>query len=104
MQLSNLTKEERREKAMALVDAERDRQMAKWGDQSSNPRWLWYAILGEEFGEVGTALMDIVVTQVEPEYVIEGREELRDEIVQVAAVAVAWLEALEKEEGVSLDA
>lgn len=40
------------------------------------------AILVEEVGEVAQA-------------VLQGRPELRDELVQVAAVTLAWLEGLE---------
>jgi hypothetical protein len=46
------------------------------------------AVLGEEFGEVARALLDKKPAQ------------LRKELVQVAAVAVAWLESIETE-GVS---
>jgi NTP pyrophosphatase (non-canonical NTP hydrolase) len=52
---------------------------------------LWLAILTEEVGEVAKAILEGAegALDVEP---------LRRELVQVAAVAVAALEALEKQE------
>jgi len=41
-------------------------------------------ILAEEFGEVARAIC-------------ESRENLREELIQVAAVCLAWVEGLEKE-------
>jgi NTP pyrophosphatase (non-canonical NTP hydrolase) len=62
---------------------ERARQDAKWGEQNHGDD-RWAVILGEEYGEVCLAIN-------------EGLSgELRDELIQVAAVAVAWLEALER--------
>jgi NTP pyrophosphatase (non-canonical NTP hydrolase) len=74
----------------ALIDAERKRQVAKWsaphdwgaGDCSSphvDPL-VKLAVLTEECGEVARAVLD--------------RTPVRDELVQVAAVAVAWLEGM----------
>lgn len=68
------------------VAAERERQDAKWGRAAG----LWkdsdgvkVAVLGEEFGEVCRALLEN-----------EGAARLRAELIQVAAVAVAWSETL----------
>lgn len=59
-----------------------------WGDCSSpdvaEPVKL--AVLTEELGEVARAMLD------------GDRDDLRRELVQVAAVAVAWLEGLEEGE------
>ena len=76
----------------AAIDAERDRQAAKWnrehewgyGDCSSInlPAITKSAVLGEEVGEVQRAVLD------------RDNDALRRELVQVAAVAVAWLESL----------
>lgn len=74
------------------VEAERARQRRKWsgphlwgeGDCSS-PRvstTVKMAVLAEEVGEVSRAVLE------------RDREQLRRELVQVAAVAVAWLEGL----------
>jgi NTP pyrophosphatase (non-canonical NTP hydrolase) len=77
----------------ALIDAERERQAAKWADPH---RWgkgdcsspfvapvVKAAVLQEECGEVARAVLDNNDDAV-----------LRAELVQVAAVAVAWLEGL----------
>ena len=81
-----------RTEVYALVDAERDQQLLKWGrphrwgtGDASSPDVKWIvkaAVLSEECGEVSRAVLDA-----EP-------DNLRDELVQVAAVAVAWLESL----------
>jgi hypothetical protein len=80
-----------RDDVYALVDAERVRQSEKWnrehdwgyGDCSSVnlPNITKSAVLTEECGEVARAVLD------------RRSENLRDELVQVAAVAVAWLES-----------
>lgn len=65
------------------IAAERKRQDEKWGEQNHSDA-VWSAILGEEYGEVCKALLD------EPE------ENMIKELTQVAAVAVEWLEAIER--------
>lgn len=75
---------------LAEVAMERERQDAKWGDQSGNTDLVWVAVLAEETGEVAQAVlkshfeggMDIL--------------DVRQELVQVAAVAVAHIEAIDK--------
>ena len=79
-----------RAEVYALINAERDQQAIKWG-----PPHAWgqgdcsspdvddrtkAAVLMEEAGEVARAILD--------------GHDLRAELVQVAAVAVAWLEAI----------
>lgn len=81
-----------REDVYALIDAERQRQHAKWsgfhdwgmGDCSSPyvSEAIKLAVLLEETGEVARALLS------------NDPDNLRTELVQVAAVAVAWLEGL----------
>ena len=64
----------------AKVHKERQRQNAKWGPQHHvDPHW--FVILSEEMGEVARAV-----------YERDDPGELEKEIVQVAAVAFAWLE------------
>lgn len=72
-----------------LIDQERERQAEKWqvhdwgyGDCSSSevPAIVKAAVLGEECGEVARAVLDL------------DDVALLAELVQVAAVAVAWLE------------
>lgn len=64
---------------------ERARQDLKWGANRDLADLEWLAILTEEIGEAAEA-------------VLNGRDRrgngLGDEVVQVAAVALAWLEAL----------
>ena len=66
---------------LAAIEAERAKQDARFGDHRWVPDFLWLAILTEETGEVARALQD--------------RGDLHGELVQVAAVAVAWLEAID---------
>ena len=65
-----------------LIETERYRQFAKWGDQRHhNERWL--TILVEEIGEVSETMLN------------HNEEiEILEEVVHVAAVAAAWLEDL----------
>lgn len=65
------------------VYTERERQDVKWGDQSGNTGALWMTILGEEFGESCKAWLE------------GDSENLRAELVQVAAVAVAAIRSLD---------
>lgn len=62
----------------AMVDAEQDRQITKFGAED-NGDGKWLAILAEEFGEVATALLE------------HNLDDLRKELTQVAAVAQSWL-------------
>lgn len=64
------------------IEEERDRQRAKWGEQYHSFDH-WYVILGEEFGEVGRAIFE------------GNTSNLREELIQVAAVCVAALEQLD---------
>lgn len=79
--------------AIRDVWAELARQVKKHGDDScpnlpaNDPRWL--PILVEEVGEVATE-----VANLDP-----GHEpvDLRKELVQVAAVTIAWIAAIDRE-------
>lgn len=73
-----------RSEVIRLVLEERDRQDAKWGKQDHHD-FVWNAILGEEKGEVEKALL-------EHYHGDDFRERIKEEIIQVAAVAIAWLE------------
>lgn len=76
------------------IDAERDRQEAKFGRQLHS--WpVWAAILSEECGEVAEGCLQAHWR--EP----DGLEHLREELVQVAAVAVQMLEKLDSGEYVA---
>lgn len=69
---------------------ERLRQDRKWGDQSGNLNVIWSTVLTEEVGEVAKAVLEL-------DFEHGGTiEELREELVQVCAVGVAWIEAIDK--------
>lgn len=68
---------------LVSVDAERYRQDAKWGEQNHEPA-IWLTILQEEVGETAKA-------------VLEGQIiDYHKELIQVAAVACAAAECLER--------
>jgi DNA (cytosine-5)-methyltransferase 1 len=74
-----------RAELLRMVDAERDRQDAKWGGIPGFDRrddHTYAAVLGEEFGECCKAWLERDVQQ------------LREELIQTAAVALAWAEEL----------
>ena len=77
--------------AIRDVYGERLSQDHKWGVQDRAPS-VWLAILTEEVGEVARHIID-AINQERP---IE-REGYRMELVQVAAVAVAAVECLDRE-------
>lgn len=74
------------------VAVERERQDMRWGTQDhDDPRWL--AILTEELGEVAREVVEELAIPRSRGY------QIREELVQVAAVAVAWLEAIDRRQG-----
>ena len=70
-----------------LVDVsnERIRQLKLWGEQNHDPK-TWLGILTEEVGEVAREINDNG----------PGTAHYRKELIQVAAVAVAAVEALDR--------
>ncbi len=90
----------RQVRALAEVREERTRQMAKFPDQmETNTPGLWAVILGEEFGEVCRAIMEMKFAAQRLEDHSPHRRNLRKECIQVAAVAVALVEQLDAEDG-----
>lgn len=79
------------EQARKLIDAERARQDAKWGEQNHDPQ-VWMAILGEEFGELCQAANDLRWPKSEPD--ADPFRHALVEAVQTAAVAQAIIECL----------
>lgn len=78
--------------ALASVIHEMYCQDAKWGaDRDQNP-FIWNAILGEEFGEVNEAILH-------DEFGGDKAGTSREELVQVAAVALQWIEQIDREKG-----
>jgi NTP pyrophosphatase (non-canonical NTP hydrolase) len=65
------------------IKQERQRQDGKWGVQNHAPVF-WAVILGEEYGEVCKAIQD--------------HTNYREELIQVAAVALAAIECLDRTE------
>lgn len=80
----------------AVIDVlhERRNQDKKWGEQNHD-YFLWLAILTEEVGEASQeALRMYFDVENEPTH----RNNLRKELVQVAAVALAMVECMDRQE------
>jgi NTP pyrophosphatase (non-canonical NTP hydrolase) len=69
------------EEIFEAIRQERKRQDEKWGRNRKLDNRIWLPILMEEVGEVAKEIL-------------EGHGTLKDELIQVAAVTVAWLEML----------
>jgi len=82
---------------LACVAMERIKQDAKWGEQNhSDLRWL--PILIEEVGEVGETVNEAYPHK-ERLYKYEACiENLEYELIQVAAVCMAWVECIRQRE------
>lgn len=65
--------------AFGLVRAELSRQDEKWGADRNQHDMIWLTILSEEFGETAQAILK------------KQPVETTEELVQVAAVSIAWL-------------
>lgn len=85
--------EETRAGALLLVDIERNRQDAKWGEQNHAPQ-LWTGILGEEYGEYCQAVNETVFNNGPDAKIKGGYDNMITELTHVAAVAVGAMEAL----------
>lgn len=79
---------EETKKILEEVEQERFEQDAKWGVQNHQP-FVWLAILGEEVGEVNKAVIEF-------NFGSQSLAEYRKELIQVAAVAVAMVECLDR--------
>ena len=93
----SMTQQERFEKVIELVRAERLRQDDKWGWPQDNSLPEWVAILGEEFGEFCTEVLRLNFNAH-----TQSLQCLVDEVLQVAAVAVAIVETLEYQGDIDL--
>jgi len=87
VQFIAMTPRQRQMHVLNDVASERARQDRKWGGWPGVDRVdeRFTAVLGEEFGEVCKALMEDG----------ELSPEIREELIQVAAVAVAWVEQID---------
>lgn len=91
----------RTENILELVRRERERQRSKYGDSHHDDlvkapaRFL--SVLAEEFGEVARALNRAYLSPLAKDGErLEAEANLEEELVHTAAVAVAWLEALQR--------
>src|SRR5258708_7106276 len=77
------------------VVAERLQQEVKWGPQN-HKQMIWLGILAEEFGEAAKNINELHfrISVDQPEKYL--RNEVRKELVQMAAVAVAMIESLDR--------
>jgi NTP pyrophosphatase (non-canonical NTP hydrolase) len=75
-------------RAFLKILTERRRQDAKWGEQNHADDF-WMLILMEEVGETAQAILQACEERGSP-------ARTKEELIQVAAVAVAWLEAIER--------
>lgn len=73
---------------LAEILKERGRQDDKWGEQNHDP-FLWMAILAEEVGELAQAVL-------QAKFGGKTLADARKEAIQVAAVAVAIIECLDR--------
>ena len=71
------------EDILELVKDERGRQDEKWGEQNHS-KFKWLAILGEEVGEANKAVLE------------NDLQNTKEELIQIAATAIAFLESLER--------
>jgi NTP pyrophosphatase (non-canonical NTP hydrolase) len=71
-----------------LITAEQERQVEKWGEQN-HTQMIWLGILAEEFGEVAKEVNELHFRVGDP-------QKIKEELVQVAAVAVSMYESLER--------
>lgn len=75
--------------AIKHVLDERKRQDEQWGEQD-NELTFWMSILGEEFGEACQAVNNYKLN------LTENTSAIQEELVQVAAVAIAILENIKR--------
>lgn len=68
---------------LAEVRKERRKQDKMWGEQNHDDTY-WLAILMEEVGEASERTLN------------DDKERLREELVQTAAVVVAWIECIDR--------
>jgi NTP pyrophosphatase (non-canonical NTP hydrolase) len=77
------------------ISGERARQIILWGTQNHSP-CEWLAILAEEFGEVSKEVNEMHFGKY-GQIIESARTNLREELIQVAAVAVAFVECLDRD-------
>lgn len=90
--MESTSKNINRVRALTMIAQRRYEQIEKWGEQYHT--WSeWATILGEEYGELCEAINETVLNNAtKPE--LGGLENMVDEVVDVAAVALQILEIL----------
>lgn len=71
---------------------ERSAQDVKWGEQNHSPP-VWLTILGEEYGEACEQTLSMVFYPSN----LEAASNYRRELIQIAAVAIAAIESLDRQ-------
>jgi hypothetical protein len=74
---------------LSVVFDETKRQDEKWGEQRTHPPEWWYPIMGEEFGELGKAMLENHF-----DYPNANPADIKKELVQVIAVGIQWLKSI----------
>jgi hypothetical protein len=75
------------DRVLPLVRRQREKQIEKWGVQEHDPA-MWYAILGEEFGEVGKEIAEGRIKDFDV-------AKYRKECLHTAAVALAMVQCID---------
>lgn len=86
---------EKESEVLNEVRTERFMQDGQWGEQNHDP-FTYLAILGEEVGEANQAALHLRFPSEEGVGEPERRQHYREELIQVAAVAVAMVECLDR--------
>lgn len=73
-----------RDEIFALINEERGSQDRKWGANRALTARTFLAILVEEVGEIAKASLE------------HDEENMKEELIQVASVVVAWLEGFDR--------
>lgn len=90
--INEVQRAERQMASIYSVLSERKRQDSKWGVQHHDP-FVWLGILMEEVGEASQEALTQKFGAAG-----NGHGNLREEVVQIAAVALAWLEDIDRGE------
>lgn len=78
---------------LADISDERERQDALFGQQNHHPAY-WLALIGKQTGQLGQAVVNREWASLENRDRMTAK--VREEAVQVAAVAVAMIEAIDR--------
>jgi hypothetical protein len=81
-------------KVVEMILVERAKQHQKWGEQNHKPQG-WIGILGEEFGELCEAINETCLDNAQDTHK-GGYENIKREAIHTCAVALGFLECLER--------